>query len=105
MVFFKKKINLKKKIFVRSLRLYINPIKNFIFKFNLYKDIGCNEIQLNIFKIKNVIVASKSCLLAIDQKNLNWKDSWKFIIEESANHCLEESLAKEKFFLNQILMN
>jgi len=101
MVFFKKEIDLKKKIFVRSLRLYINPIKNFIFKFNLYKDIGCNEIQLNIFKIKNVIIASKSCLLAIDQKNLNWKDSWKFIIEESANHCLEESLAKEKFFLNQ----
>ena len=98
----KKNNNLNKFIPIKSLQWYSSPIKTFNFTYNSYEKNGDRKIQHKIFKLKNVTIITKCGLLAIDQQHLNWKNNFRFIIEESANNCVEEIIMqKKKIFLHQ----
>ena len=83
---------------VRSLKTYLTPEKKFHFHFNKYKfDKHTNQVTLDIYKTNNVSVYTKYGILVGDGKDfcLNQK-SFKFVIQESTQDCLEKVIATTK---------
>ena len=83
---------------IRSLKSYVLPKNKFHFHFNKYKfDKYINQITFDIYKIKNVSIYTSYGLLIGDQKYFSLKQtSFKFVIQESSQDCLEKIISITK---------